>query len=79
MYSPSPIEIAPATRPAVPVSTMLRGATPPPPTPAIRAMLVTSPSIAPKTAGAQPAAGDVRVVCLAQCRRGLGHGRVRIS
>jgi hypothetical protein len=51
VYSPRPIEIAPATSPATPVSTMLLDETPPPPTPAISAMLVTRPSMAPNTAG----------------------------
>jgi hypothetical protein len=57
VYSPRAIEIAPATSPAVPVSTTVRGATPPPPTPAISAMLLTRPSIAPNTAArSQPPA-----------------------
>lgn len=50
-YSPAPMENAPATSPARPVSTMVCGATPPPPTPAIREALVTSPSTAPNTVG----------------------------
>ena len=50
VYSPIAIEIAPATSPATPVRMMTSRATPPPPTPAISAMFVTSPSIAPKTA-----------------------------
>src|ERR1700689_1783363 len=49
--SPAAIENAPAARPARPVSTIACCEPPPPPTPAIRDTLVTSPSIAPNTAG----------------------------
>nr|BFF00911.1 hypothetical protein GCM10020241_25860 [Streptoalloteichus tenebrarius] len=45
------MEKAPATSPATPDSTITSVPAPPPPTPATNAMLVTSPSIAPKTAG----------------------------
>jgi hypothetical protein len=45
------IEKAPAARPARPVSTMVCASAPPPPTPQISDTLVTSPSMAPKTAG----------------------------
>ena len=48
--SPSAIEKAPATRPAIPVRMIAWRSAPPPPTPAISAMLVTSPSIAPNVA-----------------------------
>jgi hypothetical protein len=50
-YSPVAIEQAPAARPARPVSTIVWVVPPPPPTPAISETLVTSPSIAPNTAG----------------------------
>ena len=54
-YSPVAIENAPAASPASPVSTMKCGDPPeaptPAPTPAIRETLVTSPSMAPNTAG----------------------------
>jgi len=50
-YSPAAIEHAPAARPARPVSTMVCALPPPPPTPAISDTLVTSPSMAPNTAG----------------------------
>jgi hypothetical protein len=50
-YSPVPIENAPATSPANPVSTMAWAETPPPPTPAISEAFVTSPSTAPNTVG----------------------------
>lgn len=48
--SPSAIENAPATSPAIPVRTIVARSAPPPPTPAINPMLVTNPSIAPNTA-----------------------------
>jgi len=51
MYSPVPIEKAPATSPARPVSTMVWEDTPLPPTPAMSEALVTSPSTAPNTVG----------------------------
>ena len=51
MYSPVPMENAPATSAATPVSTTAWPETPPPPTPAISEALVTSPSTAPKTVG----------------------------
>ena len=51
MYSPRPIETAPATSPAKPVRITVCTDAPPPPTPAMSAMFVTSPSIAPNTAG----------------------------
>ena len=54
-YSPVAIENAPAASPARPVSTMKCGDPPeaptPAPTPAISETLVTSPSMAPNTAG----------------------------
>jgi hypothetical protein len=50
-YSPAAIEQAPAARPARPVSTIVCAEPPPPPTPAISDTLVTSPSMAPNTAG----------------------------
>jgi hypothetical protein len=49
VYSPMAMEKAPATSPARPVTTMKCGAAPAAPTPATSAMLVTRPSIAPKT------------------------------
>ncbi len=49
--SPAAIEQAPAARPARPVSTIVCELAPPPPTPAISETLVTSPSMAPNTAG----------------------------
>jgi hypothetical protein len=53
--SPNAIENAPATRPAIPVRMIVPRSAPPPPTPATSAMLVTRPSIAPKTpARSQP-------------------------
>src|SRR6202012_606224 len=51
MYSPDPMENAPATSEATPVKTMACLDTPPPPTPAISEALVTSPSTAPNTVG----------------------------
>ena len=51
MYSPVAMENAPAIRPAMPVSTIAPCPPPPPPIPAISEELVTSPSIAPNTAG----------------------------
>src|SRR5580704_5440288 len=51
MYSPVPIENAPATSDATPVSTTVCAAAPLPPTPAISEALVTSPSTAPNTVG----------------------------
>jgi hypothetical protein len=51
MYSPVPIENAPATREATPVSTTVCADTPPPPRPEISDALVTSPSTAPNTVG----------------------------
>src|SRR5437773_10904413 len=50
-YSPVPIENAPATRAATPVSTTVCGLTVAPPSPAISEALVTSPSTAPNTVG----------------------------
>jgi hypothetical protein len=50
-YSPAAIEQAPAARPASPVRMMVCDDPPPPPTPAISDALVTSPSMAPNTAG----------------------------
>jgi hypothetical protein len=50
-YSPVPMENAPATSPANPVNTIACAETPPPPTPAINAALVTRPSTAPNTVG----------------------------
>ena len=49
--SPAAMENAPAARPARPVRTIACCDPPPPPTPAISDTLVTSPSIAPNTAG----------------------------
>jgi hypothetical protein len=51
MYSPVPMENAPATRAAVPVRITVCEDTPPPPSPAISEALVTSPSTAPNTVG----------------------------
>src|ERR1700722_17422994 len=51
MYSPVPIENAPATRAATPVRITACGATPPPPSPAISEAFVTRPSTAPNTVG----------------------------
>ena len=51
MYSPVPIENAPATSEAAPVSTTVCADTPPPPSPEISDAFVTSPSTAPKTVG----------------------------
>src|ERR1700759_2084404 len=51
MYSPVPIENAPATSAATPVKTTVWAETPPPPRPEISEALVTSPSTAPNTAG----------------------------
>src|ERR1700759_3043054 len=51
MYSPKPIENAPATSEATPVRITAWVDTPPPPTPAISDALVTSPSTAPNTVG----------------------------
>src|SRR6185437_5966308 len=51
MYSPVPIENAPATSDATPVSTTVCADTPPPPSPEIRDALVTRPSTAPNTVG----------------------------
>src|SRR5664279_1178099 len=50
-YSPVAMEKAPATRPANPVSTTVRCATPPPVTLAMSAKLDTRPSVMPNTAG----------------------------
>src|SRR2546421_258724 len=50
-YSPVPIENAPATRAATPVSTTVCGLAVAPPSPAISEALVTSPSTAPNTVG----------------------------
>ena len=74
VYSPSAIEMAPATRLATPDSTIVRSLTPPPPTPATSAVLVTRPSIAPNDGGAQPPAGDVAVAVV-----DLGHGRLGLA
>src|ERR1700728_5215807 len=49
--SPVPIENAPATSAAAPVSITVCADTPPPPSPAISEALVTSPSTAPDTVG----------------------------
>ena len=49
VYSPRAIENAPATRPAIPLSTTA-GACAAAPTPAISAVLLTRPSIAPNVA-----------------------------
>jgi hypothetical protein len=51
MYSPVPMENAPATRAATPVRMIAWADTPPPPTPAISEALVTRPSTAPNTVG----------------------------
>jgi hypothetical protein len=51
MYSPVPIENAPATSAATPVSITVCAGTPPPPRPEISEAFVTSPSTAPNTAG----------------------------
>src|SRR6201999_4348105 len=51
MYSPKPIENAPATSEATPVRITAWAETPPPPTPAISEALVTRPSTAPNTVG----------------------------
>src|SRR5215471_12067732 len=51
MYSPVPIENAPATSAATPLSTTVCADTPPPPSPAISEALVTRPSTAPNTVG----------------------------
>src|SRR5260221_7435507 len=51
MYSPVPIENAPATSAAAPVSTIVCADTPPPPSPAISEAFVTRPSTAPNTVG----------------------------
>ena len=51
MYSPVAIENAPAISPATPVKMIAPCAPPPAPIPAISEALVTTPSIAPKTAG----------------------------
>src|ERR1700734_1288628 len=51
MYSPVPIENAPATRAATPVRITECDDTPPPPSPAISEALVTRPSTAPNTVG----------------------------
>src|SRR5262245_48543373 len=51
MYSPVPIENAPATSAAAPVRITVCAGTPPPPSPAISEALVTSPSTAPNTVG----------------------------
>src|ERR1700733_11707910 len=57
MNSPVPIENAPATSAAVPVSTIVCADTPPPPRPAISEAFVTRPSTAPNTVGrSQPPA-----------------------
>jgi hypothetical protein len=50
-YSPVPIEHAPATSAATPVRMTTCADTPPPPSPAISELLVTSPSTAPNTVG----------------------------
>src|SRR5580693_3005749 len=50
-YSPVPIENAPATSAATPVSITVCADTPPPPSPAISDAFVTSPSTAPNTVG----------------------------
>src|SRR6185437_3256743 len=51
MYSPVPIENAPATSDAAPVRTTVWADTPPPPSPEISDALVTSPSTIPNTVG----------------------------
>ena len=50
-YSPVPMENAPATSAATPVRITVCAETPPPPSPAISEVLVTSPSTAPNTVG----------------------------
>lgn len=50
IHSPAPIDSAPASSPAMPVSSTVLVATPPALTPMTRARLLTSPSLAPKTA-----------------------------
>jgi hypothetical protein len=51
MYSPVPIENAPATSAAAPVSITVCADTPPPASPEISEAFVTSPSTAPNTVG----------------------------
>src|SRR6204780_3569697 len=51
MYSPGPIETAPAPGAAAPVSTIVCADPPPPPRPAISEAFVTRPSTAPNTVG----------------------------
>src|SRR5712671_3449840 len=63
MYSPVPIENAPATSAATPVSTTVCADTPPPPSPAIRDALVTSPSTAPNTVGRSQPPDTSRCPC----------------
>ena len=50
-YSPVPMENAPATSAATPVRITVCAETPPPPSPAISEVFVTSPSTAPNTVG----------------------------
>src|SRR5262245_66371201 len=63
MYSPVPIENAPATSAAAPVSTIACAETPPPPTPAISEALVTRPSTAPNTVGRSQPPDTSRCPC----------------
>src|SRR5215472_3353932 len=63
MYSPVPIENAPATSAATPVSTVVCSETPPPPTPAISEALVTKPSTAPNTVGRNQPPDTSRCPC----------------
>lgn len=86
---PVPIENAPATRPARPVSTTACGETPPPPTPAISAELVTSPSTAPNTVGRNQPPDTSRCRCdhpaevaasvTAASRSGIGSGTCSLA
>src|ERR1700683_5094957 len=68
MYSPVPIENAPATSAATPVSTTAWDDSPPPPTPAISDALVTSPSTAPNTVGRSHPPETSRCRCDQPCR-----------
>src|SRR5580700_2500319 len=66
-YSPAAIEPAPAARPARPVSTIVCAVAPPAPTPAISDTLVTSPSMAPNTAGRSQPPDTSRWWCPPSC------------
>ena len=79
MYSPSAIEIAPATRPAVPVSTIARGRHTAAADAGDERDVGDQPVHRAEDGGPQPAAGDVAVVVLDAARRGPRHGSVRIS